>query len=66
MRAGCAARHTGATSSLAVAGRGGVPADADGYLPSFSTTGAPLARAARQEDRAQGFVLAMASWDCMR
>jgi len=66
MRAGCAARHTGATSSLAVAGRGGVPADADGYLPSFSTTGAPLVRAARQEERGEGFVLAMASWDCLR
>jgi len=66
LRAGCAARHTGAPSSFAVAGRGGVPADADGYLPSFSTTGAPLARAARQEERGEGFVLAMANWDCMR
>lgn len=66
MRAGCAARLTGATSSLAVAGRGGVPADADGYLPSFSTTGAPLVRAVRQEERGEPFVLAMASWDCMR
>jgi filamentous hemagglutinin family protein len=66
MRGACAARQTGAPSSFAVAGRGGVPADADGYLSSFSTTGAPLARAARQEQPDQGVLLAMASLDCAR
>ena len=66
LRGACTARQTGAPSSFAVAGRGGVPADADGYLPSFSTTGAPLARAARQEQHDQGVVLAMASLDCAR
>ncbi len=32
----CAARRTGAQSSFTLAGRGGVPVDPDGYLPSFS------------------------------
>jgi large exoprotein involved in heme utilization and adhesion len=44
LRGLCTARRTGARSSFAVAGRGGVPVDADGYLPSFGTdTAASLA-----------------------
>ena len=35
LRGLCTARRTGAPSSFVVAGRGGVPVDADGYLPSF-------------------------------
>jgi filamentous hemagglutinin family protein len=41
----CAARRTGAPSSFTVAGRGGVPVDPDGYLPSFLATGVPFAGA---------------------
>jgi hypothetical protein len=37
LRGLCTARRTGAPSSFVVAGRGGVPVDADGYLPSFGT-----------------------------
>jgi large exoprotein involved in heme utilization and adhesion len=37
LRGLCTARRTGAASSFVVAGRGGVPVDADGYLPSFGT-----------------------------
>jgi filamentous hemagglutinin family protein len=33
----CSARRTGAPSSFVVAGRGGVPVEADGYRPSFGT-----------------------------
>jgi len=45
MRGSCSARREGAPSSFMLAGRGGVPADADGYLPSYigSGTAAPLA-----------------------
>jgi hypothetical protein len=64
--AGCAARFTGAPSSLVVAGRGGVPSDADSYLPSFSVMGAPLARAAHGIAHGQGFALAPAPWGCTR
>jgi hypothetical protein len=48
-----------------VGGRGGVPVDPDGYLPSFSASGAPLA-GARGAAAGQGFALAMAGWDCWR
>jgi large exoprotein involved in heme utilization and adhesion len=37
LRGLCSARRTGAPSSFVVAGRGGIPVDADGYLPSFGT-----------------------------
>ena len=37
LRGLCSARHTGAPSSFVVAGRGGVPVEADGYRPSFGT-----------------------------
>jgi filamentous hemagglutinin family protein len=37
LRGLCTARRTGAPSSFVVAGRGGIPVDADGYLPSFAT-----------------------------
>ena len=37
LRGLCTARRTGAASSFVVAGRGGIPVDADGYLPSFGT-----------------------------
>jgi large exoprotein involved in heme utilization and adhesion len=37
LRGLCTARRTGAPSSFVVAGRGGVPVDVDGYLPSFGT-----------------------------
>jgi filamentous hemagglutinin family protein len=37
LRGLCSARRTGAPSSFVVAGRGGVPVDADSYLPSFGT-----------------------------
>src|SRR5205814_8467482 len=45
MRGACSARREGAPSSFTLAGRGGVPADADGYLPSFigNANAAPLA-----------------------
>jgi hypothetical protein len=35
LRGLCTARRTGAASSFVVAGRGGVPVEADGYRPSF-------------------------------
>ena len=37
LRGLCTARRTGAPSSFVVAGRGGLPVEADGYLPSLST-----------------------------
>jgi large exoprotein involved in heme utilization and adhesion len=37
LRGLCTARRTGAPSSFVVAGRGGVPVEADGYLPGFGT-----------------------------
>jgi large exoprotein involved in heme utilization and adhesion len=45
LRGSCSARREGAPSSFTLAGRGGVPPDADSYLPSFigSGTAAPLA-----------------------
>jgi large exoprotein involved in heme utilization and adhesion len=65
LRGGCAARRTGAPSSFTVVGRGGVPLDPDGYLPSFSASGAQVG-AARGAAAAQGFALAMAGGDCWR
>jgi large exoprotein involved in heme utilization and adhesion len=40
MQPACWARRSGAPSSFTVAGRGGVPADPDSYLPSYSGDGA--------------------------
>jgi large exoprotein involved in heme utilization and adhesion len=64
MQGACSARRAGAPSSFTVAGRGGVPADPDDYLASYSTAAAPDAgaRAAAGERLA----LAMAGWDCWR
>lgn len=63
LRGGCTARRTSAPSSFVVAGRGGVPADPDGYLPSFSASGGPYT-GARSAAVNPGFALAMAGWDC--
>jgi filamentous hemagglutinin family protein len=63
LRGGCTARRTSAPSSFVVAGRGGVPADPDGYLPSFSASGGPYT-GARGAAVNPGFALAMAGWDC--
>ena len=41
MRGLCSARRAGTPSSFVVAGRGGVPPDADGYLPSVIGSAAP-------------------------
>jgi filamentous hemagglutinin family protein len=54
LRGLCSARRTGAPSSFVIAGRGGVPLGAEGYLPSFGTdvaaavagTGDPMRAAA--------------------
>lgn len=45
MRGACSARREGAPSSFVLAGRGGVPADADGYLPSTIAAAPPAALA---------------------
>ena len=67
LRGGCAARSAGTPSSFTVAGRGGVPVDPDGYLPSFAAAGAPFVRAPFAGAAASGGVaLAMASSDCWR
>jgi large exoprotein involved in heme utilization and adhesion len=63
MQGSCSARRASAPSSFQVAGRGGVPADPDGYLPSFGASGAPFAPQASQTPR---LALAMAGWDCWR
>jgi large exoprotein involved in heme utilization and adhesion len=44
LQPGCSARRSGAPNSLTVAHRGGVPADPDGYLPSYTMLGAPSLR----------------------
>jgi large exoprotein involved in heme utilization and adhesion len=49
LRGLCTARRTGAPSSFVVAGRGGVPVDADGYLPTFGTDVAAAAVAGTGE-----------------
>jgi large exoprotein involved in heme utilization and adhesion len=43
MRGACSARREGAPSSFVLAGRGGVPAEADGYLPSTIISAPPTA-----------------------
>ena len=62
LRGECSARRAGTPSSFGVTGRGGVPIDPDGYLPSFAATGAPVAGAAASP----GVALAMSGWDCWR
>jgi len=44
MQPGCSARRSGAPSSFTNAGRGGVPGDPDGYLPSSMAAGGPAPR----------------------
>jgi len=63
MQSACSARRAGVPSSFTVAGRGGVPVDPDGYLPSYSMSEAPAAAAPRA---GYGFMLAMAGLDCWR
>jgi large exoprotein involved in heme utilization and adhesion len=56
LRGSCSARREGAPSSFTLAGRGGVPPEADGYLPSSiaAAPSAPLAFAlARLDDCAR-------------
>ncbi len=71
----CAARRAGAESSFTVAGRGGVPMDPDGYLPSFSAGNAstpqglvsPTTTASRETLRdIKPMFLAMAESGCAR
>ena len=54
LRGACSARREGAPSSFVLAGRGGVPAEADGYLPSTIAAAPPAALAlARLDDCAR-------------
>jgi filamentous hemagglutinin family protein len=71
----CAARRTGAQNSFVVAGRGGLPVDPDGYLPSFNIGGTPAATRAGGSGTVmsdtglqydQQLALAMANWSCGR
>ncbi len=75
LRGLCSARRTGAPSSFVVAGRGGVPVDAGGYLPSFGSDVATGLAGARGPVRADAgpdgpryaLALAMADYrDCSR
>ena len=76
LRGLCSARRSGAPSSFTVAGRGGVPVEADGYLPSFgadastaSASAAGPARAAAGDIGGQPIALALVmpdSLNCMR
>jgi len=50
LRGACSARREGAPSSFVLAGRGGVPAEADGYLPSTIVAAPPAALALAQLD----------------
>jgi large exoprotein involved in heme utilization and adhesion len=64
---GCSARRAGTPSSFTVGGRGGVPLDPDGYLPSFAAAGAPFAGGPVAGAAAgSGLALAMSGWDCWR
>jgi hypothetical protein len=65
LREACSARRAGTPSSFMVAGRGGVAADPDGYLPSFATKPGPIAGA--DSPTRPGLALAMANYrDCER
>jgi hypothetical protein len=52
MRSACSARREGTPSSFTLAGRGGVPPDPDGYLPSAIATApvTPVALARMDSD----------------
>jgi len=51
LRGACSARREGAPSSFTLAGRGGVPPEADGYLPSSIVAAPPASLAlARLDD----------------
>ncbi|HZM37012.1 MAG TPA: filamentous hemagglutinin N-terminal domain-containing protein [Burkholderiales bacterium] len=65
LRGLCTARRTGAPSSFVVAGRGGVPVDADGYLPAFSTD-LTAATAGRTGEQPFIFALLANTPDCAR
>ena len=52
LRPGCSGRRSAASNSFTVAGRGGVPVDADGYLPSY------IAQSGREAE------LSMIALDC--
>jgi large exoprotein involved in heme utilization and adhesion len=65
LRGLCTARRTGAPSSFTVAGRGGVPVDADGYLPAFGTD-ATTATAGRTGEQPLVFALLANTLDCAR
>jgi large exoprotein involved in heme utilization and adhesion len=66
LRGLCTARRTGAASSFVVAGRGGVPVEADGYLPAFSTDMA-VATAGRRGEPPLAVALFLSSdLDCAR
>jgi large exoprotein involved in heme utilization and adhesion len=60
MAAACSARRAGTPSSFMVAGRGGVPADPDGYLPAYATGAGPYTA------QVPGLALAMAGLECSR
>ena len=62
LRVGCAALRAGTLSSFTVGGRGGVPVDPDGYLPSFSAPGAPFESAAASH----GLTHPMSGWATSR
>jgi large exoprotein involved in heme utilization and adhesion len=65
LRGLCTARRTGAASSFVVAGRGGVPVDADGYLPAFGADAA-AAVAGRTGEPPLVFALLANTLDCAR
>jgi hypothetical protein len=52
LRGLCTARRTGAPSSFVVAGRGGIPFEADGYLPAFGSDAAAVATGGSEPARA--------------
>jgi large exoprotein involved in heme utilization and adhesion len=65
MRGLCSARRTGMPSSFVVAGRGGVPPDADGYLPSV--IGSPASQGAYEGRAGMWVALAGPGYDdCAR
>jgi len=75
LRGACSARRAGAPSSFVVAGKGGVPVDADGYRPSFgtdvtaglaSTNGPVRADAGPLDGPPLMFALMMNDPDCLR
>jgi large exoprotein involved in heme utilization and adhesion len=65
LRGLCTARRTGAPSSFTVAGRGGVPVDADGYLPAFGSDVAAAVAGSTGEPQLV-FALLANTLDCAR